>query len=164
MSDALRERLATPVGVLGLALDGEGRVTRLTFLGEGVADDAAPSAASAEVRDALDSYFGGAGDALEGLAVRTSGSAFQEAVWTALRAIPAGRTASYGEIARQIGQPGAAREVGRACNRNPVVLVTPCHRVIGADGALVGFGGGLERKRWLLEHEGAIAPEPPRLL
>ena len=85
-----------------------------------------------------------------------SRSAFQERVWQALREIPFGRTASYGEIARRIGREGGARAVGGANHDNPLGIVVPCHRVIGADGRLVGYAGGLERKRWLLAHEGVL--------
>jgi methylated-DNA-[protein]-cysteine S-methyltransferase len=98
------------------------------------------------------------------LEVSTAGSAFQEAVWAALRDIPMGRTRSYGEIARAIGQPAtASRDVGQACGANPVMLVIPCHRVIGADGALVGFGGGLELKARMLQFERKHAGEQREL-
>ncbi|MGQ9800219.1 MAG: methylated-DNA--[protein]-cysteine S-methyltransferase [Candidatus Saccharicenans sp.] len=82
-----------------------------------------------------------------------SGTAFQKKVWARLRAIPFGQTRSYGQVARACGRPGAARAVGGANNRNPLVIFVPCHRVIGSDGSLTGFGGGLWRKKWLLEHE-----------
>jgi methylated-DNA-[protein]-cysteine S-methyltransferase len=87
---------------------------------------------------------------------KTSGTAFQEAAWAALRAIPAGETRSYGQQAVAIGRARAMRAIGRANGDNPIAIVTPCHRVIGADGDLTGFGGGLSRKRWLLKHEGAL--------
>ena len=77
-------------------------------------------------------------------------------MWRALAAVPAGQTISYGEMAKRAGEPGAAQAAGVALNRNPVPLVLACHRVVGADGAMVGFGGGLERKTWLLRHEGAL--------
>ena len=87
------------------------------------------------------------------------GTPFQRAVWAALRRIPAGETLSYGQLAAQIGKPKAVRAVGLANGSNPVGVVVPCHRVIGADGSLTGYGGGLPRKLWLLEHEGArLAP------
>lgn len=100
------------------------------------------------------SYFDGALDALDAIPVETRGTPFQRRVWSALRAIPPGRTASYGELASRVGRPGAARAVGAANGRNPVALVQPCHRVIAADGSLSGYAGGVERKRWLLAHEG----------
>lgn len=85
-----------------------------------------------------------------------SGTAFQKKVWSRLRRIPFGQTRSYGQVARSCGRPGAARAVGGANHRNPVVIFVPCHRVIGSDGSLTGFGGGLWRKKWLLEHERKI--------
>jgi len=107
------------------------------------------------VGDALDAYVEGELGALDVLRVSTGGTDFQRRVWTALRAIPAGTTASYGELARVVGAPRAVRAVGGANHANPVSLVVPCHRVIGADGSLTGYGGGMERKAWLLAHEGA---------
>jgi methylated-DNA-[protein]-cysteine S-methyltransferase len=85
----------------------------------------------------------------------TTGTAFQRDVWRALRRIPTGRTLSYGVLATKIGRPAAVRAVGLANGANPIAIVVPCHRVIGADASLTGFGGGIERKRWLLSHEGA---------
>ncbi len=104
---------------------------------------------------AFASYFAGSGAALSALPVDPQGSDFQRRVWRALREIPLGATASYGEIALRIGRPGAARAVGDANRRNPIAIAIPCHRVIGGDGRLVGYAGGLERKRWLLAHEAA---------
>lgn len=112
---------------------------------------------SASVRNALKNYFDGDMAAFEGIAVVAKGTAFQERVWAALQKIPAGRTASYADIAQRIGQPSATRAVGLANGQNPVPIVIPCHRVIGRDGSLTGFGGGLERKAWLLRHEGALS-------
>jgi methylated-DNA-[protein]-cysteine S-methyltransferase len=104
---------------------------------------------------ALAAYFGGDPAAVDALPVGVFGTEFQRRVWQALRAIPAGRTLSYGALARRIGQPAAVRAVGLANAANPVGIVVPCHRVIGADGTLTGYGGGLDRKGWLLAHEGA---------
>lgn len=101
----------------------------------------------------LKRYFDGDIEAIEGIKVKAAGSAFQLAVWKALRQIPAGTTTSYGAIARKLGNPEASRAVGLANGANPIAIVVPCHRVIGADGSLTGFGGGLPRKRWLLAHE-----------
>jgi methylated-DNA-[protein]-cysteine S-methyltransferase len=106
---------------------------------------------------AFAAYFDGDLSALEGLPVDAEGTPFQLAVWRALRSIPCGETRSYGEIAQQIGKPAASRAVGMANNANPVGVAVPCHRVIGADGSLTGYGGGIERKRWLLAHEGKLA-------
>ncbi|HEX8385907.1 MAG TPA: methylated-DNA--[protein]-cysteine S-methyltransferase [Rubricoccaceae bacterium] len=111
--------------------------------------DAAPFGA---VREQLAAYF--AGDLREfSLAVRPLGTPFQKAVWTALLGIPYGATESYGALARRLGDPGAVRAVGAANGRNPVSIVIPCHRVVGADGALTGYGGGMENKRRLLALE-----------
>jgi methylated-DNA-[protein]-cysteine S-methyltransferase len=105
----------------------------------------------------LRAYF--AGDLLAGqdLPMGTNGTEFQEKVWAALRTIPLGETVSYGAIARQIGQPTAIRAVGLANGANPIAILVPCHRVIGANSKMTGYGGGLERKAWLLRHEGAIS-------
>jgi len=149
-----------PLGRLLLAVDAGGALVgldfaafegrfRARFLGEvGEMPDG--------LRAALDGYFGGDLRALEGVRVLLDGTAFQQRVWAALRAIPVGETRSYGHVARAIGQPGAVRAVGTANARNPVMLVVPCHRVIGSGGALAGYAGGMERKAWLLRHEGAI--------
>ncbi len=110
-------------------------------------------AAPASVKRALDAYFDGEIDALVDLPVATGGTEFQHEVWRAVRAIPAGTTRSYGQIAIRLGRAGASRAVGAANGANPVPIVVPCHRVIGANGALTGYGGGLPRKRWLLDHE-----------
>ena len=88
--------------------------------------------------------------------VDTGGTAFQRAVWAALRRIPAGRTTCYSALASEIGRPAAVRAVGAANGANPVAVIVPCHRVIGKDGGLIGYGGGLERKAFLLRHEGVI--------
>jgi methylated-DNA-[protein]-cysteine S-methyltransferase len=105
----------------------------------------------------LRSYFKGNLTALDSIKVDTGGTPFQQLVWRALRRIPLGKTISYGELARRIRRPAAFRAVGAANGTNPVSIVIPCHRVIGADGRLTGFGGGLDRKQWLLRHEGAPA-------
>jgi methylated-DNA-[protein]-cysteine S-methyltransferase len=109
---------------------------------------------TSEAARALDAYFGGDLDALAHLPTATNGTPFQQTVWRALRDIPVGETESYGALAARIGQPRAARAVGLANGSNPVAIVVPCHRVIGSNAALTGYGGGLDRKRWLLEHEG----------
>jgi methylated-DNA-[protein]-cysteine S-methyltransferase len=107
----------------------------------------------------LDAYFGGEPRALDDVAIDPGGTAFQRAVWTALRRVPAGQTTTYAALARAIGSPRAIRAVGAANAANPIWLIIPCHRAIGSDGRLVGYAGGLERKRWLLEHEGALQPD-----
>lgn len=105
------------------------------------------------VRGRLDAYFAGDLTAIDTIAVRAAGTGFQHRVWTALRTIPPGATTTYGELAARLGIPGASRAVGLANGANPISIVVPCHRVIGADGRLTGYGGGLERKSWLLRHE-----------
>lgn len=104
----------------------------------------------------LTAYFAGQLNALDELVCFTGGTPFQQSVWTALRHIPPATTVSYGALAAQLGRPTATRAVGLANGANPVAIVIPCHRVIGADGSLTGYGGGLPRKQWLLEHEGAL--------
>jgi methylated-DNA-[protein]-cysteine S-methyltransferase len=103
----------------------------------------------------LRAYLRGRLRALDGIAVDPGGTPFQRAVWRAMRQIPPGRTATYRDLAHRIGRVDAARAVGAASGANPVGIVIPCHRVVGVDGGLTGYGGGLHRKRWLLRHEGA---------
>ena len=156
----------SPVGALLLTATGAG-LTRVHFeRNRGLAaavdpawrcDDGAQGAASAVLaaaRRQLGEYFDGRRRGFD-LLLAPEGTAFQRRVWAALAALGYGETVSYAELARRAGAPGAARAVGAANGRNPVPVVVPCHRVIGADGTLTGFGGGVERKRWLLAHEGA---------
>ena len=104
---------------------------------------------------AMRCYFEGDLAAIESLPVKTAGTPFQQSVWQALRRIACGTTISYAELARRIGKPKAVRAVGLANGQNPISIVVPCHRVIGSNGSLTGYGGGLPRKEWLLKHEGA---------
>ena len=104
---------------------------------------------------ALENYFAGDLSAIDNLTTKTGGTPFQQQVWTALRHIPCGETISYGQLAARIGNPAAVRAVGLANGANPIGVAIPCHRVIGADGSLTGYGGGLHRKTWLLQHESA---------
>ncbi len=104
----------------------------------------------------LRAYFDGDLGALDGVKVDAGGTPFQRRVWDELRKIPVGVTTSYGELAKKLGKPGASRAVGLANGRNPVAVVVPCHRVIGHDGTLTGYASGVERKAWLLRHEGAL--------
>lgn len=108
-------------------------------------------------RRALEAYFEGELGAIDQLETASNGTEFQRQVWSALRRIPTGRTLSYGALATKIGRPAAVRAVGLANGANPIAIVVPCHRVIGADASLTGYGGGIERKRWLLAHEGGPA-------
>lgn len=136
--------------------DCEARLRRLfaARFGRRVRVEAAPQGAAAR---AIERYLGGDLAAIDALPVRTGGTPFQQRAWQALRDIPAGSTASYGEQARRIGSPRAVRAVGAANGRNPIAIVLPCHRVLGGDGALTGYAGGLPTKRWLLAHEGCSA-------
>lgn len=112
-----------------------------------------------EVVRQLQAYFEGRQGPFD-LPIRLQGSAFQQVVWAALRELRAGERISYGELARRIGRPGAGRAVGLANGRNPISIIVPCHRVIGARGSLTGYGGGLIRKRWLLDHEARFLTQP----
>lgn len=161
----LFDELETPLGRLVLVTE-ENQALRLVGFYEGhprMEQELGVRASLRKAKDpggatsALDAYFHGELGAIEGLAVSLVGTPFQVAVWRALQTIPCGETASYGDIARRIGKPRAVRAVGGANNRNPVGIVVPCHRVIGADGSMTGYGGGIERKRWLLEHERRVS-------
>jgi methylated-DNA-[protein]-cysteine S-methyltransferase len=165
------ERIDTPTGPMLIvtdeahrlrALDWEDHEPRMQRLlqrhyGANTIQLRAASQPSAAQR-ALEAYFEGDMDAIAGLPTATSGTDFQRMVWDALRRIPVGHTVSYGTLAAQIGRPTAPRAVGLANGANPIAIVVPCHRVIGANAALTGYGGGLERKRWLLAHERACVP------
>jgi methylated-DNA-[protein]-cysteine S-methyltransferase len=135
---------------------GRGHVPRADWLRiEDVERDSEQERTIAATRAQLDEYFAGRRTRFE-LPLSPHGTPFQRRVWTALAEIPYGRTISYLELARSLGDERAVRAVGGANGKNPLPIVLPCHRVIGANGSLTGFGGGIERKRWLLEHEGAI--------
>ena len=163
------DRLETTIGTLLLIHDREGhmraldfhdfesrmrRLLRLHYGAEGddfaIEDRAAPP----EIRHAINNYFLGDLFAINSIPVTTGGTSFQREVWAALRTIRAGTTVSYGALARQLGRPKSVRAVGLTNGANPVAIVVPCHRVIGTDGSLTGYGGGISRKRWLLIHEG----------
>ena len=154
----------SPVGPLTLAARGRrlcllhfgspdpvvDRTLRRWYPNESVAVTPDPAGAAG----ALSSYFAGELSSLDGIDVELNGTPFQVRVWEALRAVRAGTTASYGQLANRIGARNAVRAVGAANGANPVAIVVPCHRIIGSDGSLTGYGGGLDRKRWLLRHEG----------
>jgi methylated-DNA-[protein]-cysteine S-methyltransferase len=157
-------RLPSPLGEILLVTDAGGAVRALDFhdfeprmlrlLGRHYAAfDLSPGEAPVAVREALEAWFGGDLAALDRIPVATGGTDFQRSIWAALRTIPAGRTWTYGRLAQTIARPSAVRAAGLANGANPVALIIPCHRVIGADGTLTGYAGGLERKRWLLAHE-----------
>ena len=158
----------SPIGVLSLACDPGGAVRGVSF-GSGLERTMAreyPGVSrirgdlAETVCGTLAAYFAGDPSALGrvpwSLDSAASGDGFQARVWRALVEVPSGQTITYGEIARRTGEPGAAQAAGVALNRNPIPLVLPCHRVVGSNGTMVGFGGGLERKTWLLRHEGAL--------
>lgn len=115
-----------------------------------------PGPGNPVILDRLDAYFAGDLRAIDPIPVDLWGTSFQQRVWGELRKIPPGRTISYLDLARAIDRPGAVRAVGRANGANPVSIVVPCHRVIASDGSMCGYGGGIERKRWLLGHEAGI--------
>jgi methylated-DNA-[protein]-cysteine S-methyltransferase len=125
---------------------------------DGWIEDVAVPPLSAAVRQ-LTEYFAGTRREFD-LPLRLRGTAFQQRVWRELTEIPYGETCSYGELARRIDKPNASRAVGLANGSNPISILVPCHRVIGADGSLTGYGGGLDRKRWLLAHEGLHPSQP----
>ncbi len=169
MKEPLRlrlDRIDTPIGQLALVVDDAGRLrvanftdghSRMERLLKSYSADPryqlVPASNPGGLSRALRAYFAGDLTAIDGLPVEVLGTPFQAAVWRALCEIPCGETRTYGQIARRIGQPSAVRAVGLANGSNPVGIVVPCHRVIGADGTLTGYGGGIERKRWLLAHE-----------
>jgi methylated-DNA-[protein]-cysteine S-methyltransferase len=167
------DRLPTPIGIALLVTDADGALRALDWedyeprlrqllrlqYGTPVLQQArAPD----DIRSALSRYFKGELGSLAAIKWRVAGTAFQRKVWTALRTIPAGTTLSYGALAAQLGMPKAVRAVGHANGSNPISVVVPCHRMVGADGSLTGYGGGLERKRWLLQHEGVALKAPGR--
>jgi methylated-DNA-[protein]-cysteine S-methyltransferase len=155
----------SPVGRLELRAEG-GQLTGIYFeqhAGRAAAAtdehvEPEDAAVLAEARGQLQAYFAGTRQGFE-LSLGPRGTPFQRAVWQALAALPFGTTVSYAELARRIGRPGAARAVGLANARNPIAIVVPCHRVIGENGTLTGYAGGLATKRWLLDHERAGSPQ-----
>jgi methylated-DNA-[protein]-cysteine S-methyltransferase len=153
------QELSTPIGGLGVAVDGDG-VSQIRFGGAPlVSPDPVVDPVFGRASDQLDRYFSGVLTEFDLPLSVTVGSDFERAVWRAIAAIPYAQMRTYGQIAADVGDPGAARAVGVACNRNPLPVVVPCHRVVGAGGKLVGFGGGLPRKRFLLELEARVRIE-----
>jgi methylated-DNA-[protein]-cysteine S-methyltransferase len=135
--------------------DFEERMRRLLRLQTGGDIELRDASAPSSIRDPLNCYFSGDFATLHKIDVETGGTPFQRKLWAALRDIPSGQTSTYGALAAKIGLPKAVRAVGAANGANPISIVLPCHRVIGSDQRLTGYGGGLSRKRWLLTHEGA---------
>jgi methylated-DNA-[protein]-cysteine S-methyltransferase len=168
----LMDRIDTPLGELFVVADADGNL-RLTMWADSEARlrptlelqydkngfALEPGRNGSGLTGALQRYFAGDLTAIDTLPVETAGTPFQREVWHALREIPCGTTVSYAALARRIGRPNAVRAVGLANGSNPVGIVVPCHRVIGSDGSLTGYGGGIERKRWLLRHEKALASD-----
>ncbi|MBN9005839.1 MAG: methylated-DNA--[protein]-cysteine S-methyltransferase [Rhizobiales bacterium] len=161
----LLDRLETPIGTALLVSDSKGYLRALDWddyeermmqllRRQYRAASLVPGSAPGSVRKALSAYFRGSLDRLGEIKWRVGGTPFQRSVWEALPAIPAGTTLSYGTLATRLKVPKAVRAVGHANGANPISVVIPCHRLIGADGSLTGYGGGIERKRWLLTHEG----------
>jgi methylated-DNA-[protein]-cysteine S-methyltransferase len=160
------DRLDTPIGEMLVVADRERnlravdwadyenrmhRLLRLHYGEDGYTFE--PARNRSAFTSALSRYFAGELTAIDTLPVQTGGTPFQREVWRALRTIPCGTTISYAQLAEQIGRPKAVRAVGSANGANPIGVVLPCHRVIGANGSLIGYGGGIERKSWLLKHE-----------
>ncbi len=148
----------TPIGVIRLESDTDRGVTSIDYddsasPDRGASDPGPPvSASGRRLLTALEAYFRGERGSHD-LPTAARGTPFQKKVWKALMAIPYGETRTYGEIAASIGAPTATRAVGAACGRNPLAIIVPCHRVVGRDGSLTGYAGGIDRKRWLLAHE-----------
>lgn len=169
MSNAIQlqmNRVATPIGEMLLISDHDGNLRAIDWTDHeprmhqllrrhygknGFTIE--PASTPNNLTHAINNYFAGNLTAINTLPVQTAGTPFQREVWRALRKIACGATISYGKLAEQIGRPAAVRAVGLANGSNPVSVVVPCHRVIGSNGSLTGYGGGIERKRWLLEHE-----------
>ena len=145
------ENVPTPVGTLCVCSDGEA-VTGIRF-GAGETNGGCP--VTGQARQQLTEYFAGQRREFD-LPLAPAGTDFQRRVWELLREIPFGETVTYGDLARRLGNPRAARAVGMACNRNPIAIVVPCHRVVGSTGSLTGYAGGLDAKAFLLKLEGAL--------
>ena len=162
------DRVKTPIGALLIVSDDDGKLRAAEFHDHedrmhrslrlstaahgGYALRKGP--APATIRDRIEAYFTGELDAIDEIEIATGGTPFQQKVWRALRKITPGKTLTYGTLAHRIGADRAMRAVGAANGANPVSVIVPCHRLIGANGSLIRYGGGLERKRWLLQHEG----------
>jgi methylated-DNA-[protein]-cysteine S-methyltransferase len=170
----LLDRIDSPIGTILLVHDEVGAVRALDFADyeprfqrllqrhwgqDGIDFALRAGPAPAPIRASLAAYFSGSLSALDEVAVTTGGTPFQRQVWAGLRRIPAGATLSYSGLAERLGRPSARRAVGLANGANPVAIIVPCHRVIGANASLTGYGGGLARKQWLLRHEGAAFTE-----
>ena len=145
-------RIDTPIGPIEVSVNEDGAVIRVTFAADDGIADGTTGEVCAVVVHQLEAYFSGERSGFD-LELDPEGSDFEKRVWEKLLLIPYGATTTYGKIARKLGDPGASRAVGLANARNPIAIIIPCHRVIGADGNLTGYAGGVHRKRWLLAHE-----------
>jgi len=169
MQTFLIDRTATPVGELVLIADEQGRLRAIDWTDHEarlmkllnthyradrftLREQRDPSG----LTDAMQRYFAGELSIIDRLPVMTAGTEFQRTVWQQLRQIPCGEILTYGQLAQRIGRPTASRAVGMANGSNPISIVVPCHRVIGSQGALTGYAGGVQRKQWLLQHEGYL--------
>jgi methylated-DNA-[protein]-cysteine S-methyltransferase len=165
--ELLIDRIATPIGELAVIADQAGRLRAVEWTDHDTSMQRflrlhygkhgfslRPAVNPGGLSAAIVAYFNGDLAAIDPLPVATGGTEFQRTVWKALRDIPCGETISYAALARRIGRPKAVRATGYANGSNPISVVVPCHRVIGSNGSLTGYGGGIERKRWLLAHEG----------
>ena len=167
------DRVKTPIGALLVVSDDDGKLRAAEFhdhedrmhrslrLSTAAKGGYAlrKARAPATIRDPIAAYFAGELDAIDTMEIATGGTPFQQKVWRALRRIKPGKTLTYGALAVRIGEDKAIRAVGAANGANPVSVIVPCHRLIGANGSLIRYGGGIERKRWLLQHEGAALNE-----
>lgn len=152
----LHTRIDTPIGALLAVGDDAGRLTGTWFDRAPVPGSRRDDGAFAALRDQFEAYF--AGDlTMFDVPMALAGTTWQRSVWDALQTIPYGLTLTYGQVAARLGRPSAARAVGAANGRNPVSVIVPCHRLVGSTGKLTGYLGGLERKRWLIDHERRVA-------
>jgi methylated-DNA-[protein]-cysteine S-methyltransferase len=179
--ELLIDRIDTPIGEMIIIADRDGNIRAIDWTDHeprmhnflrrhyGISPNGSakftltPGRNPNRLSEAINNYFAGDLTAIDNLPVKTNGTAFQRQVWQALREIPLGTTISYGQLANRIGRPTAVRAVGLANGSNPIGVIVPCHRVIGSNGSLTGYGGGMQRKRWLLEHERAHPALLPQL-
>jgi methylated-DNA-[protein]-cysteine S-methyltransferase len=155
----IHDLLPSPLGDVLVVADDDQVLTGLWFADRHGVPDGSKRTRLPAVSAELDAYW--AGELREfTVPIRFGGTPFQHSVWEALAAVPYGTTLGYGELAARLGRPAAARAVGAANGQNPISVIVPCHRLVGSSGSLVKYGGGLERKRWLLQHESALGQRP----